>query len=132
MAVADLTRDKQVVVYRRPTELASRFEAALDDDLNISSALGVLFELVRNVNKWAISPGEANGILEAWRRLDQVLGLGMPTKSEIPAEVQALVEERQEARKTRNFKRSDEIRDQLGKQGWVIEDTPKGPRAKRQ
>jgi cysteinyl-tRNA synthetase len=132
MAAADLPRDKQVVAYRRPAELASRFEAALDDDLNISSALGVLFELVRNVNKRAISPGEANGILETWKRLDQVLGLGMPTKSEIPAEVRALVEERQAARKTRDFKRSDEIRDQLAKRGWAIEDTPKGPRAKWQ
>jgi cysteinyl-tRNA synthetase len=45
--------------------------------------------------------------------------------------VQQLVEERQAARKAKNFKRSDEIRDQLAKQGWVVEDTPKGPRAKR-
>jgi cysteinyl-tRNA synthetase len=66
-----------------------------------------------------------------WKRLDEVLGFGMPVKSAVPAEVQKLVEDRQVARKAKDFKRSDEIRDQLAKQGWVIEDTPKGPRAKR-
>jgi cysteinyl-tRNA synthetase len=55
----------------------------------------------------------------------------MPTKSDVPAEIQKLIEERQTARKAKNFKRSDEIRDQLAKQGWAVEDTPKGPRAKR-
>ena len=78
-----------------------------------------------------MTPEEAAGILEVWRRMDTVLGFGMPTKSDVPADVQQLVEERQAARKAKNFKRSDEIRDELAKQGWVVEDTPKGPRAKR-
>jgi len=107
------------------------FEMALDDDLNISGALGVLFEFIRETNKRTVSPDEAAGILAAWKTLDEVLGFGIPKKSDVPADVQQLVEERQAARKAKNFKRSDEIRDQLTKQGWVIEDTPKGPRAKR-
>ncbi len=114
-----------------PAALLSQFEAALDDDLNISAALGALFEFVREANKRVVPPEEAAGILAAWRRLDEVLGIGMPTKSDVPAAVQQLVEERQAARKAKNFKRSDEIRDQLAKQGWAIEDTPNGPRAKR-
>ena len=57
-------------------------------------------------------------------------GFGIPVKSDLPAELQALVEERQAARKAKNFKRSDEIREQLKAQGWVIEDTPTGVRAK--
>jgi len=115
----------------QPAVLASEFEAALDDDLNISGGLGAVFEFVREKNKQTVSPDEAAGILDVWQRLDGVLGLGMPVKSEVPADVQRLVEERQAARKARDFKRSDEIRDQLAKLGWVIEDTPKGPRAKR-
>jgi cysteinyl-tRNA synthetase len=103
----------------------------LDDDLNISGALGGLFEFIRDGNKQAILSAEAAGILGTWQKLDKIFGLGMPVKSEAPAEVLALVEERQAARKVKNFKRSDEIRDQLKAQGWVIEDTPQGARAKR-
>ena len=66
-----------------------------------------------------------------WQRVDTVLGFGIPGKASVPAEIQALVDERQAARKAKNFKRSDEIRDQLAQAGWVIEDTPQGPRAKR-
>ncbi len=111
--------------------LRAAFESALDDDLNISGALGALFEFIRETNKRDIIADEAAGILAVWRRLDEVLGFGIPTKSEVPTEIQALVEERQAARKAKNFKRADEIRDQLAAQGWVIEDTPQGPRAKR-
>jgi cysteinyl-tRNA synthetase len=111
------------------------FEIALDDDLNISGALGNLFDSIRITNTQIahnlLSSEEARCILEMWQRIDQALGFGMPVKSGIPAEVQALVEQRQAARKAKNFKRSDEIRDQLAKLGWTVEDTAKGPRAKR-
>jgi len=107
------------------------FEMALDDDLNVSEALGVLFEFVRVGNKGTFSPAGAADVLATWKKLDNVLGFGMPTKSEVPTDVQQLVEERQTARKAKNFTRSDEIRDKLAKLGWAIEDTPKGPRAKR-
>jgi cysteinyl-tRNA synthetase len=115
----------------RPTTLVTGFESALDDDLNIAGALGALFEFIREANKRTISPDEAAGILGTWQRLDRVLGFGMPVKSEVPTEVQALVEERQAARKAKDFKRADAVRDQLAKMGWTIEDTPRGPRAKR-
>jgi cysteinyl-tRNA synthetase len=118
------------ILQRQPTDLITGFETALDDDLNISAALGALFEFIREANKRTIAPGEAAGILAAWRRFDEVLGFGIPAKTEVPADVQQLVEERQAARKAKNFKRSDEIRDQLAKLSWVIEDTAQGPRAK--
>ena len=111
--------------------LKSKIENALDDDLNISGALGVLFEFIRDGNKRIILPAEAAGIWGTWQRLDGILGLGLPVRSEVPAEVLGLVEERQVARKAKNFKRSDEIRDQLKGLGWMIEDTPQGARAKR-
>jgi cysteinyl-tRNA synthetase len=107
----------------------------MDDDLNISGALGGLFDFIRFINTeiaaGSLKPSQAQTILDAWRGFDTVLGFGMPTRSDAPAEIQQLVEERQAARKAKDFKRSDEIRDQLAKQGWVVEDTPKGPRAKR-
>jgi cysteinyl-tRNA synthetase len=114
-----------------PLAVVKQFDFALDDDLNISGALGALFEFIREANKRTISTDEAAGILSAWRQFGAVLGFGMPIKSEVPAEVQQLVEERQVARKAKNFKRSDEIRDQLAKLGWSVEDTAKGSRAKR-
>ena len=110
-------------------------EQALDDDLNISRALGSLFAMIRAVNTEMdaslLSSEQAKILLEEWNRLDTIFGFGLPTESSTPAEVQALVDERQAARKAKNFKRSDEIRDQLKLQGWVIEDTPIGARAKR-
>ncbi|HXI84862.1 MAG TPA: cysteine--tRNA ligase [Verrucomicrobiae bacterium] len=113
------------------SDLQARFDAAMDDDLNTSAALGALFEFIREANKRTIAASEAAAILATWQGIDQVLGFGMPVKSEVPGDVLALVEERQAARKAKDFKRSDKIRDQLAKQGWVIEDTAKGPRAKR-
>jgi cysteinyl-tRNA synthetase len=121
--------------YEPLREFRGEFEARLDDDLNISGALGAVFDFIRLANRklveGSLQPSEARNILEEWREIDQVLGLGMTPRSAVPAEVRQLVEERQAARKARNLQRSDEIRDQLAKQGWVIEDTPKGPRAKR-
>jgi cysteinyl-tRNA synthetase len=111
------------------------FEIALDDDLNISGALGNLFDSIRITNTQIahnlLSSEEARRILDMWQHIDQVLGFGMPAKSEVPAEVQKLVEERQAARKAKNFKRSDKIREQLSNLGWTIEDAPQGSRAKR-
>ncbi len=113
----------------------SGFEAALDDDLNISAALGVLFNFIRDTNKrlaeHAVQPAEAAAILDTWQRFDTVLGFGMPQAQEAPADVVALADQRQAARKAKDFKRADQIRDELKAKGWVIEDTPKGPKLKR-
>jgi cysteinyl-tRNA synthetase len=111
------------------------FESALDDDLNISGALGALFEFVRETNKritdGSLAPEEARLILDAWVKFDAVLGFGFPQKSDVPAEILALLDERQAARKSKNFKRADEIRTELAQKGWLLEDTPHGPRVKR-
>ena len=65
--------------------------------------------------------------LAAWDKVDSVLGIGAKAEAEIPAEILALAEARQAARKAKDFKRADAIRDELKAKGWVIEDTPKGP-----
>jgi cysteinyl-tRNA synthetase len=115
--------------------LPAQFSAALDDDLNISGAWGAVFEWVRETNRklaeHALDAAAAAGALAAWDTVDSVLGVGAPKEVEVPAEIIALVEARQAARKARDFKRADALRDELKAKGWVIEDTPKGARAKR-
>jgi cysteinyl-tRNA synthetase len=115
--------------------LLTQFSAALDDDLNISGAWGAIFEWVRDTNRKlaenAMDPAAAAAALATWERLDSVLGVGAPKEVEVPADILALVEARQAARKAKDFKRADAIRDELKAKGWVIEDTPKGARAKR-
>jgi cysteinyl-tRNA synthetase len=115
--------------------LASNFANALDDDLNVSAAWGAVFDWVRETNKALASDSllsaQAAAALASWNRVDSVFGLGAPAGEEVPVEFQKLLEERQAARKAKDFKRSDAIRDELKAQGWLIEDTPKGLRLKR-
>jgi cysteinyl-tRNA synthetase len=115
--------------------LMRHFSAALEDDFNVSAAWGAIFEWVRNNNRLAASgelqPEQAAAGLAAWQKMVAVLGLEAIATGEAPAEVQALLAEREAARKARDFKRSDALRDQLKGLGWIIEDTPKGARPKR-
>ncbi len=118
-------------------DLLAAFAAALDDDLNISGAWGVVFEWVREMNRrlaaGAFPAAEAAAAVAAWEKIDAVLGVGAPaeTGAGAPPPITALLEARQEARKAKDFKRSDAIREELKAKGWVIEDTPKGPRLKK-
>jgi cysteinyl-tRNA synthetase len=116
-------------------ELVTAFSNALDNDLNISAAWGAVFEWVRKVNRSlaenAMMVAEAASALAAWEKIDSVLGVGLVVESEAPAELKALIIERQLARHAKNFKRADTIRDELKAKGWVIEDTPKGQRLKK-
>jgi cysteinyl-tRNA synthetase len=115
--------------------LLNQFSAALDDDLNISGAWGAIFEWVRDTNRKlaenAMNPAAAAAALATWDKMDSVLGVGAPKEVEVPAEITALVEARQAARKAKDFKHADALRDELKAKGWGIEDTPKGARAKR-
>ncbi|HTI99548.1 MAG TPA: DALR domain-containing protein, partial [Dongiaceae bacterium] len=112
-----------------------RFAAALDEDLNISGAWAAVFDWVRETNKalaeQTLTPAAAAVALAGWERVDAVLGVGPAPAAEAPAEIVALLEARQAARKAKDFKRSDALRDELKARGWVIEDTPKGPRLKK-
>ncbi|NQU10201.1 cysteine--tRNA ligase [bacterium] len=116
--------------------LKSQIENALDADLNISGALGAVFDFVRETNKRlaerTIPTNEAAAILAGWEHLDQIFGFGLPAAADtVPPAVQQLVADRQAARRAKDFQRADAIRDQLAADGWTIEDTPQGPRAKR-
>jgi len=115
--------------------LPERFAEALDEDLNIAGAWGSVFEWRNETNRQLaanrITASDAAAALAAWDKVDAVLGVSAPHEAAVPEDVIALVEERQAARKSRDFKRADAIRDELKAKGWVIDDTPKGPRAKR-
>ena len=117
------------------SRLINDFTAALDNDLNVASAWGTVFEWVRETNRLMASnqftATQAAAALTAWEQLDSVLGLGRKSEVEAPPEILALLEDRQAARKAKDFKRSDAVRDELKSKGWLIEDTAKGARLKR-
>jgi cysteinyl-tRNA synthetase len=120
---------------RAPFDLVTDFTATLDEDLNISAAWGEVFKWVTATNKRvadnSLPPNLAAAELAAWDRVNSVLGIGSVAAAEAPAEIVALLEARQAARKAKDFKRSDEIRDELKAKGWIVEDSPKGPKLKK-
>jgi cysteinyl-tRNA synthetase len=117
-----------------PNDLVARFTAALDDDLNISAAWAAVFEWVRETNRRlaenSLGAADAAFALAAWEKVDSVLGIGTKSGADIPAEILALAEARTAAKKAKDFKRADAIRNDLKVKGWVIEDTAKGPKLK--
>jgi cysteinyl-tRNA synthetase len=124
--------------------LISNFSSALEDDLNISRAWAVVFDWVRETNLWYNSQLQdetfetrvtrakvAANKLAALEKVDSVLGIGVKTETEIPIEILEFANARVEAKKSRDFKKSDEIRDELKSKGWIVEDSPKGYKLKK-
>jgi cysteinyl-tRNA synthetase len=115
--------------------LLAPFVEALDNDFNVSTAWGHIFAWIRPMNKGMeegrVPPNLAASTLAAWDKIDSVLGIGPPDEIKSNEDLNSLLEARQAARKAKDFKRSDAIRDELKAKGWSIEDTPKGPRLKR-
>jgi cysteinyl-tRNA synthetase len=116
------------------------FFACMDDDFNSGGAIGELFGLVRDVNLYladtgdrVFDPGPITAAAALIREADQILGLfpdgldpaaGDPDA--VPAAVQALIDERDEARRARDFARADRLRDRIQTMGWEVMDTPHG------
>ncbi len=112
------------------------FTDAMDDNLNTSVGLAALHNLVREVNSALadskVLSEDRTEILEILEKFDSVFGILTEAEEEIlDEEIEKLIEERQEARRNRNFARSDEIRDLLSEKGIILEDTKEGVRWKR-
>ena len=107
-----------------------KFDAAMDDDFNTADGISAIFELVKfaNTNVNETSSAEiVNAVFDTLKELSDIMGLIVVKEEEIlDADIEALIQERQDARKAKNFARADEIRDQLLKQGIVLKDTREG------
>ena len=119
----------EIPVYRK------KFEDAMDDDLNTADAISAIFELVKFANTNA-NDASSGAFVTALKKeivaLSDVLGLQVEKEEEnLDAEIEKMIEERQAARKARDFKRADEIRDELLAQGIILEDTREGVKWKR-
>jgi cysteinyl-tRNA synthetase len=118
------------------TRATEGFEAGMNDDLNTSKALAAVFELRRDVNT-AMDAGEFGAddrvsVLELLARFDSVLGvMGSESVQMLDPEIEAKIEERNAARRSRNFKLADQIRNELADRGIILEDTPQGTKWKR-
>jgi len=141
------------------SKLIDEFIMAMDDDLNVSKAWGVIFTWVREMNRlislYQLKPQEAAAALSAAGQVDSVFGLGtswqpqvrmrddshmVPTGhlvtftgdlDQIPSEITHLLDKMELYRKAKDFKRSDAIRNELKMKGWLVENTPKGPKLKK-
>jgi cysteinyl-tRNA synthetase len=116
-------------------EASGRFAEALADDLNISSALGALFQIVREahiaMDKGELPSGSRVKLHAALARIDEVLGVMERPEAVLDDEVEELIRKREQARKDKNFAEADVIRDKLDELGIILEDTPQGTVWKR-
>ena len=119
----------------RPRAEMPDFHDALDDDLNISGALGVLFETIRETNRrmdsGEMDASEANAWLEWWKSVDGVLQVTGEEEAGLPVEVEALAEARVQARLAKDWRKSDQLRDELAARGWEARDTKDGQKVTR-
>ena len=134
-AAAENITEEELALLKEAEGFVTKFEAAMDDDFNTADALAAIFELVKfantNVNENS-SKEFAAGLYEELFKLSDVLGLKIEKKEEIlDKEIEDLIQERQAARKAKDFKRADEIRDELLKKGIILKDTREGVKWQR-
>jgi cysteinyl-tRNA synthetase len=116
-------------------EARQRFDKALGEDLNIAESLGALFDMVHAGNKAmdarSLPPGQAAAVRGLMAEFDRVLGFLAKPQESAPEVALKLLELRQLARQAKNWAEADRVRNELGVLGWVIQDTPQGPKLKR-
>lgn len=103
------------------------FDEALSDDLNISKALAVCFDFIREVNKISdMNSAQAGALLDTINKIDSVLGVLEAGEKEVPQEIIDLAEKRKAAKLNKDWKTADAVRAELTAKGWTIEDVPCG------
>ena len=122
-------------LFKEAETYITKFDEAMDDDFNTADAVSAIFELVKFANT-NVNERSGKAFIQAVKdeivMLSDICGLVVEKKAEIlDAQIEALIQERQEARKAKNFARADEIRDTLAAQGIILEDTREGVKWKR-
>ena len=115
-------------------EIENRFRGGMDNDFNTAEAMGALFELVYFINTElddSVPAGTLQAALAAMDRMTGLFGLLTQSEEEIPEEVRQIADQRAQARKDRDWARSDALRGKLSDLGWSAEDTPQGQKLRR-
>ena len=126
--------EEETAFEKRLKDYEKRFDDAMDDDLNTADALGAVFELVKDVNVSLhehSSAATAEAALNSLMALCGVLGLLEKGNQELPDEILSLMKEREEARKNKDWARSDEIRSAIQAAGYILEDTKQGQKVRK-
>ena len=132
--VGELT-DTEAASLEEAKGFMAKYEEAMEDDFNTADAISAIFEMVKFTNTYANAESSKAYVDALYTQLDkmaEICGLILEKKAEIlDEEIEKLIQERQDARKAKNFARADEIRNQLLEQGIVLEDTREGVKWKR-
>lgn len=126
--------DKETAFVERLKSYEHRFDEAMDDDMNTADALGAVFELVKDANVTIVQGASRKAAKAAMESLEAICGvLGILSKREeaLPEEISAMVQERAEARKNKDWAKSDELRDRIIKAGYILEDTKQGQKVRK-
>lgn len=133
--LSDTIKEEEKVLLNEAEVYITKFDEAMDDDFNTADAISTIFELVKFANT-NTSADSSKKFVEALKdeiiMLSDICGLIVEKKEEmLDADIEALIAERQAARKEKNFKHADEIRDALLNKGIILEDTREGVKWKR-
>jgi cysteinyl-tRNA synthetase len=116
-------------------EAQSGFEESLDDDLNTSAALGKIFDLVKEINRFIdegdFSSQDAEKTLALMQRFDSVLGILKREELKLDEKITELIQKRNQARKEKKWEEADKVRKEIESLGIILEDTPEGTKWKK-
>jgi cysteinyl-tRNA synthetase len=133
-ASTDLTENNQEWLNKIKS-LREQFIREMDDDFNTANGISVLFDLSKEANYYLMEKNTSQEVIDAFMKefedLFSVLGITLEKEELLDEEIEALIEQRIQARKNRDFKLADQIRDQLKDMNIILEDTPQGTRWKR-
>ena len=130
--------DNQEEYINQIDQILENFETVMDDDFNTANAVTAWYDLAKLANRYVLENVTSTNVIAKFKEVYQIFSdvLGVPLKGNqqddlLDEEIEKLIEERNEARKNKDFARADEIRDHLKEQNIILEDTPQGVRFKR-